>query len=102
MWRRIWEVGDHVFRNGRAAREQDWEVEEGEPGIDLRDDDESGIEAIDTVRGLLAAAAVMRVGPYHYQTPKVRVRLGVFNLGSVAMVFSEWGCGMGTGWGCLA
>ncbi|MBE3049143.1 hypothetical protein IMZ48_42925 [Candidatus Bathyarchaeota archaeon] len=51
----------------------DWEVEEGEPAIDLRDDDESGIEAIDTVRDLLAAAAVTRIGPYHYQTPKVRV-----------------------------
>lgn len=51
----------------------DWEVEEGEPGIDLRDDDESGIEAIDTVRDLVAAAAVSRVGPYHYQTPRVRV-----------------------------
>ena len=51
----------------------DWEVEEGEPGIDLYDDEESGIEAIDAVRDLVAAAAVSRIGPYHYQTPRVRV-----------------------------
>lgn len=50
----------------------DWEVEEGEPGIEL-DDEESGIEAIDAVRDLLSAAAVSRVGQYHYQTPRVRV-----------------------------
>ncbi|KAL2104531.1 hypothetical protein VUR80DRAFT_10382 [Thermomyces stellatus] len=51
----------------------DWEVEEGEPGIDLSDEQESGIEAIDAVRDLVAAAAASRVGPYHYQTPRVRV-----------------------------
>lgn len=50
----------------------DWEIEEGEPGVEL-DDDESGIEAIDAVRDLVSAAAVSRVGPYHYQTPRVRV-----------------------------
>lgn len=50
----------------------DWEVEEGEPGIEL-DDEESGIEAIDAVRDLLSAAAGSRVGQYHYQTPRVRV-----------------------------
>lgn len=51
----------------------DWEVEEGEPGIDLHDNEESGIESIDAVRDLVAAAAVSRIGPYHYQTPRVRV-----------------------------
>ena len=51
----------------------DWDVEAGEPGIDLRDDDQSGIEAIDAVREIIAAAAVSRIGPYHYQTPRVRV-----------------------------
>ncbi|SPO01392.1 uncharacterized protein DNG_04068 [Cephalotrichum gorgonifer] len=51
----------------------DWEAEDGEPGIDTEETESTGIEAIDAVKDLVAAAVQTRVGPYHYQTPRVKV-----------------------------
>ena len=53
----------------------DWDVDEGEPGIEIVDHEDSGMEAIEMIRDLIAAASVSRAGRYHYRTPRVRILL---------------------------
>ncbi|CAI4213048.1 unnamed protein product [Parascedosporium putredinis] len=53
----------------------DWDVNEGEPGIEIVEHDDSGMEALEMVRDLVAAASVSRAGRYYYRTPRVRILL---------------------------
>jgi hypothetical protein len=51
----------------------DWDAGEGEPGIEIIDREDSGMEALEMIRDLIAAASVSRAGSYYYRTPRVRV-----------------------------